>query len=252
MTLLLLASLSAHAQDLVPEISYEGSLSQSAAGYVAGKPVSVTHNGGNISVRCMDTPNLSARLKYVVFGTQEGPMESMGNGIGLAASGDSKGGRVSTRVPSKPSGVKRADIELTVNIPSGTSALTVSQTGDGWVQVLGCGGNVKVSAGKGGAYVSGGLTQATVGASGGDVKVVQEGDTVFTGATTLTSFAGNATLELSTAQGGKLKASGTEVSYSGTVIGTNSSTLIDGDMGVAGPLITVTAPKGTVTIKPNN
>lgn len=233
------------------EITYEGSLSQSAAGYVQGKPVTISHSGGNISVRCMDTPGMSARLPYTIYGTSEGPMQSMGNGIGLSAYGDSKGGSVKTRVPSKPSGVSRAEMPLTVNIPAPTTSLTVTQTGSGWVQVIDCDGAVKVTAGSGGAYVSGKLTSAVVTATGGDVKVVQNEDAVFSGTTSITASNGNATVQFASAQGGKLTASATEITSSVTVVGTNSSSLIQGDLGVAGPNITISAPKGKLAIEPN-
>ncbi|MFZ5479859.1 MAG: hypothetical protein ACOZNI_24050 [Myxococcota bacterium] len=228
---------------LAQEMTYEGQNSGSAANYVAGKPVAVTHSGGNVSVRCFDTDTLSARLQYVVTGTAEGPMQAAGNGVGLAVWGDANGGGVKTRTPSKQSGVSDVDVTLTVNIPRGTSAVTVTQTGRGWVQVLDCSGNVKVSAGAGGAYASGTLTSATVSASGGDVKVDVDANTVLKGTTTVSAPGGNATLILAPAQGGKLTAKGEEVSVQQTVMGTNTGTLVQGDMGVAGPAITVSAKK---------
>lgn len=232
------------------EMSYEGALSGTAAAYVRSKPVSISHAGGNLSVRCMDTEKLSARVQYVIYGTQEGPMESMGKGVGLAVTGDSAGGRVSLRLPSKPSGVAKAEVTMTVNIPAPTTALTISQTGPGWVQVIDCDGTVKVTAGAGGAYVSGKLAGATVTATGGDVKVVQNEDAVFKATTTVSAPAGAATLLIANAQGGKLTAKGAEVAVSQTVIGTNASDLVQGDLGLAGPAITVTA-KGRVEVSPN-
>lgn len=249
--LLLLAHL-ALAQDdpIVGELTYEGSNSGTAANYVKGKPLLITHAGGNVKVRCMDTEKLTARIQYTVFGTQEGPMESMGKGIGLAVWGDAVGGGVKTRFPGKPSGVSRAEVELTVNVPMGTTAVTVSQTGSGWAQVLDCDGNVKVTAGLGGAYVSGHLTGATVSATGGDVKVVQNDDSVFKNATAINAPGANATLMVAPAQGGKLTAKGAEVTVSQTVMGTNTATLVQGDLGVAGPQITVAA-KAKVEVLPN-
>lgn len=232
------------------EITYEGGNSATAANYVRGKPVTITHASGNLQVRCMETEKLSARLQYTVFGTQEGPMESMGKGIGLAVWGDSTKGGVSVRVPSKPSGVSRADVQLTVNIPAPTTAVTVTQTGDGWVQVVGCDGVVKVSAGKGGAYVSGHLKGATVTASGGDVKVLQEEDAVFTAPTTVSAPAGSAVVQVAPAQGGKVTVKAEEVSVAQTVMGTNLPNLVQGDLGLAGPTITVTG-KTRAELSPN-
>ncbi|MSP56407.1 MAG: hypothetical protein EXR69_12510 [Myxococcales bacterium] len=230
---------SASAED--GDISYEGGNSSSAPGYARGKPVSITHSSGNLSVNCLDTDTLTARMKYVVTGSAEGPMETAGKGIGLAAYGDANGGKVSTRVPSKPSGVSEIDVTLTVNIPNGPLTLTVTETGKGWVQVQGCDGTVKISAGAGGAYASGALKGATVTATGSAVKVVQAKDAVFTSTTSLSAPGGNATLVLGAAQGGKITVKGTEVSVAPTVMGTNTATLVSGDLGLAGPTISVSA-----------
>ena len=251
---LLLASLTrAYAGDesTVGELSYEGGFSGSAAGYVKGKPVSVSHSGGNLSVRCMDTSTLTARLQYTIYGSAEGPMESMGKGIKLSVTGTSSGGAVKTITPSKPSGVSHAESTLTVNIPRAPLTLTVSQTGTGWVQVIDCDGTVKVTSGSGGLYVSGHLDGVTASAPGGDAKVVQNDDAVFKSTTTLTATTGNATLQIASAQGGKLTASGKEVVSSSTVVGTNSSDLVQGELGVAGPAITVKAANGKVEISAN-
>ena len=223
-------------------LSYEGGLAGNAPGYVRGKPLTITHASGNVAVRCMEVEALSGRLQYTVFGSSEGPMEAFGKGIGSAVWGDSKGGGAKTRVPSKTSGVARAQIDLTVNVPKGTTSLTVSQTGSGWVQVLGCSGNVKVTGGTGGVYVGGPLAAFTVSAAGGDVKVVVEGDGVLTGTSTATS-PGNLTVVLPSAQGGKLAVKGDEVAVQQVVMGTNTPTLVSGEMGVSGPSITLSATK---------
>ncbi len=223
------------------ESTYEGGNSGAAAGYAKGKPISITHSSGNLSVRCMDTQTLSARMQYVVTGTVESAMETAGKGIGLAVYGDANGGRISTRSPGKSTGVSSIDVTLTVSIPRAPMTLTVNETGSGWVQVQDCDGTVKVSAGAAGAFASGAMKSATVTATGGDVKVVQNGDAVFTATTSVSAPNGNATLLLGTAQGGKLTAKGSEVSVSQTVMGTNEATLVSGDLGIAGPTITVSA-----------
>lgn len=244
MLALALFAAAALAQDEpVGEMSYEGSSSGSAAAYVKGKPVVVAHSGGNVAVRCMETEKLSGRVQYTVYGTAEAPMETFGKGVGLSVSGSSTGGSVKTRVPSKGAGVSSTQVDLTVNIPKGVSALTVTQTGKGWVQVLDCSGNVKVTAGSGGAFVSGTLTGATVSATGGDVKVDVDASTPLTSTTSLSAAQGNATLILPSAQGGKLTAKGEEVSVQQTVMGTNTPTLVQGDMGLGGPAIVVSAKK---------
>lgn len=243
LTLLVLAATLSPARAEDGESTYEGGNSSTAAGYVKGKPLSITHSSGNLSVRCMDTEALSARLQYVVTGTVQTAMETAGKGIGLAVYGDANGGRVSTRAPGKSTGVSAIDVTLTVSVPKAIMSLTITETGPGWVQVQDCDGTVKVSAGAGGAFASGAMKGATITATGGDVKVVQNGDAVFSSTTSISAPNGNATLMLGTAQGGRLTAKGAEVSVSQTVMGTNDATLVSGDLGIAGPMITVSAKK---------
>ncbi len=233
---------------VVGDITYEGGLDETATRYVKGKPVSIKHSGGNVVVRCIDTEKLSARLPYVVTGSDNGALESTGNSIRLQAVDDGKGGGVvGTQIPSKRSGVSSIDVPLTVNIPVGASAISVSQSGSGWVQVQGCGGAVKISAGSGGAYASGQYTSASISAAGGDVKLVQEGGATLTGSTSITS-AGAARVVLSTAQGGKLVAKGAQVAVQQAVLGgSQSETSVSGDFGVGGPTISISA-KGNVEV----
>ena len=194
---------------VVGDLSYDGNLSESASSYTVGKPVSVTHNGGNLSVRCIDTDTLSGRLPYSITGSSEGAMESAGRSMGLKVSGDGKGGGVvSTRVAGRSSGVTQVDAPLTVNIPAGASAVTISQSGSGWVQVIGCGGALKASAGGGGLFASGQYTSVSISAAGGDVKLVQDEGATLTGTSSVSARGGNVDLTLSTAQGGKLSARG--------------------------------------------
>lgn len=228
-------------------LTYSGSQNARAANYKVGAPVTITHSSGNLAVRCVDTDRFSANLQYTVYGSAEGPMEATGNGVGLAAWGDSKGGGVKTRIPSKVSGVSRVDVELTVSVPRGTSSLAVSHSGAGWVQVLDCTGKVSVTSGRGGLYASGALASITANAGGGDAKVVVNADAVLTGTSSVSAPAGNATLQVSTAQGGKLTAKGATVNVTTMVMGTNTPTLVQGTMGVNGPAITVSA-KGSVEV----
>jgi hypothetical protein len=250
-TALLLISV-AHADDegaTVGDLSYEGNLSEVASSYTVGKPVSVTHSGGNVSVRCVDTDKLSGRLPYTITGTAEGAMESAGKGMGLKVSGDGKGGGVvSTRVSGRNSGISSVDAPLTVNIPAGIIALSISQSGSGWVQVIGCSGALKVSAGAGGLFASGTYTSVNVSASGGDVKVKIDGDTALTGASSLTAKGGNVSLTLPSAQGGKLNAKGTQVMVQQAVLGgSQTESAVSGDFGIGGPAISVSA-SGNVEI----
>lgn len=244
------ASIDLDDETAIGSLNYDGSLNGRAAGYVVGKPVTVTHSGGNLSIRCIDSDRLSANLQYMITGSDAAPMEYLGKGIGLSVFGDAKTGSIKTRIPSKTSGVSTVDVPLTVSVPRGVTALTVNHGGRGWVQVLDCTGKVAVSAGRGGLYVSGALASVSAMASGGDAKVVMAPDAVLTGTSAVTAPGGNATLQLSGAQGGKLTAKGAEVSVQQVVMGTNTPTLVQGEMGVQGPSITVTA-KNRAEVLPN-
>lgn len=228
------------------EITYGGGISQTDPSYVKGKPVTISHTGGNVEVRCMDTDKLSARMQYTVYGTSEGPMEAAGKGMGLKAGA----GVVASKVPGKTSGVNRVDAMLTVNIPLGASSVTVTHSGDGWARAIDCGGALKMTSGRSGLYASGNYTSVSASASGGDLKVVMDKDALLKGTTTLSASSGNAVLQISGGQGGKLTAKGEEVSVSQTVMGTNTGTLVSGDLGLAGPTISISA-KGRVEVSSN-
>lgn len=240
--MLLLLPLLAAAQE---ELSYSGNLGDNAANYKPGAPVSITHSGGNLQVRCMEVTALNARVAYTVYGTSEGNMKSFGDGVGLAVWGDSKGGGAKTRIPSKGSGVSSAEVTLTVSIPKGTTSVTVSQSGPGWAQVIGCSGFVKVTGGGGGVYLGGPVTGFSASATGGDVKVEVEESTLTS--TSTASSPGALTVVLPSAQGGKLSAKGAEVSVQQVVMGTNEPTYVAGEMGIGGPSITLSA-KGRVEL----
>ena len=242
LALFLSPALATDVDGTVGDLTYEGALSQNASGYVKGKAVSVAHNGGNISVRCMDTEKLSARLPYTVIGSAEGPMEAAGKAVAMRAGTDGKGGGlVSTKMPGKSSGVSSIDAPLTVNVPAGVSGLTGTQSGSGWVQIQDCSGALKVTAGSGGAFASGTYTSVSMTAAGGDVKLVQNDNAVLTGSSSISAPGGNATVVFGTAQGGKLNARGGEVSVQQTVNGSVTGTAVSGQMGVSGPSISVSA-----------
>lgn len=229
------------------EITYSGGLSQTDSYYKKGGAVSVSHSGGNLEIRCMDTDKLSARLQYVVYGTSEPAMEAVGKGMGLKAGG----GQVASRVPGRSSGVNKVEATMTVNIPLGVSSISVSHSGDGWARVLDCGGTLKLTSGKSGLYASGDYSGVTATASGGDLKLVMAADALLKSTTALAAPGGNATLLISPAQGGKLNAKGEEVSVSQVVMGTNTPTLVQGDLGVSGPSISISA-KSRVEVANNN
>ena len=227
------------AEGAAAEVSYEGRLSSAAPGYAKGKPVAITHTGGTIAIRCMDTEGITARLGYTIYGTNKTNMENFGKGIGLSSWGDANGGGVKTRVPSKGSGVSRADIPLTVNLPQ-DAKITVTG-GAGWVQIIDCNGTVKSTNGDGGAYVSGTYTNVVVSASKGDVKVELTDASALTGTNSVSAAGGNAVLRLPLSYGGKFTAKGTNVSVFHTVMGTNSASLVQGTIGAGTASVTVSA-----------
>lgn len=223
------------------EVTYEGKISQTDPSYTKGKAVTVSHSNGNLEVRCMDTDKLTARLAYTVYGTSEPAMESAGKAMGLKAGY----GAVASHVSGKSSGVSRVEADMTVNVPMGASSLTITHSGTGWVRALDCGGALKISAGAGGLYANGTYTSVVATANGGDLKIVMDKDAVLTGSTSLAAPQGNATLKISPAQGGKVNAKGGEVSVQNAVLGTNTPTLVSGDMGVSGPTITMSSKNRT-------
>jgi len=221
------------------EVTYEGRLSSSAPGYVAGKNVTIAHAGGTIAIRCMDSPGITARLGYTIFGTNKTNMESYGKAIGLSTGGDANGGWVRTRVPAKSSGVSRADIPLTVNLPL-EAKITVTG-GAGWVQIVDCKGTVKSTNGDGGAYVSGTYSNVNVSASRGDVKVELTDQAQLGGVNAISAPGGAAVLRLPLSYMGKLMAKGSEVSVAHTVMGTNTPNLVQGTVGTGTASVSVSA-----------
>lgn len=221
------------------EVTYEGRLSSTAPGYVAGKNVTISHTGGTIAIRCMDAPGITARLGYTVFGTNKTNMENFGKAIGLSTGGDANGGWVRTRIPSKGSGVNRADIPLTVNLPQ-EARITVTG-GAGWVQVIDCKGTVKSTNGDGGAYVSGTYTNVSVSAGKGDVKVELTDQSQLSGVNAVSAPGGAAVLRLPLSYMGKLMAKGSEVTVAHTVMGTNTPNLVQGTVGTGTASVSVTA-----------
>jgi hypothetical protein len=223
------------------EITFSGSNVQDAPGYVRGKPVTVSHNGGNISIRCVDTDTLSARLPYTLLGFDPATLEAFSKGIGLSVGGDASSGWARSKMPTKPSTINSVEAPLTVTVPGEPSAITVTQTGSGWVEVMNCSGAVKVTSGTGGIYVSGKLTSLTLTAAGGDITVEQAAGMVLTGNSTLSAPAGKILINLDSKQGGKLTAKAAEVVIQPLVMGTNTPSLVSGTLSGTGPTLTLTA-----------
>jgi hypothetical protein len=228
------------------EMTYEGGFDQMAPQYVAGKPVTITHTGGNVKVRCADRAGLTARLSYSIRGTNTAAMESMGKGMGLAATGGASGGSVKSRVPSRPAGVKSADVELTINLPPEAQVTVVG--GAGWVQVMGCKGTVKSSNSAGGAVISGTYSSVNVSSGQGDVSVELSDDSKLVGNNTISASGGAISLRLPITYAGKFTAKGTNVSVAHTVMGTNEATVVAGTINAGPASLTLNAPKGEVKV----
>ncbi len=230
------------------EVSYEGRLSSSAPNYAAGKPVTITHTGGTIAIRCMDAPGITARLGYTIYGTNKTSMENFGKGVGLTSWGDANGGGVKTRIPSKGSGISRVDIPLTVNLP--LDAKVTVAGGAGWVQIIDCRGTVKSTNGDGGAFVSGTYTNVNVSASRGDVKVELSDASVLAGANNVAAPGGSVVLRLPLSYNGKFMAKGANVTVFHTVMGTNTGTLVQGTIGTGTASVTVSAKENVEVTAP--
>lgn len=226
--------------------TYEGGFTQRSKKVASNAAVSVSAASGTVTVRCTDTEFVEARVDYVLDGTNKDAMKRMGDGIGLATWGEGTSGGVKLAVPSKPSGVKTANIKLTVNVPK-TAKLSVTASGD-WIQVGGCNGSVTANAGRNGAYVEGDMTAFTVSAGSGDVKVVLGSEAVIKGNSAINAPKGNATLVMPISQNLKFAASGASVSVTHSVLGAVTPASVTGAIGAGGPSLTIKA-SGDVTVK---
>jgi hypothetical protein len=220
-------------------LNYDGSIDQSANEYAKGKPVTITHSAGSISVRCQDRPGMSARITYNLRGTAEGPMEQMGKGIGISVVGGASGGSVKTRVPSKPAAVKESDISLVVNLPQ-EAAITVVG-GAGFVQVMNCKGSVKASNKSGGIVINGTYTNVNLNAASGDVNAQISDESKLVGSNSANAAGGNVSLTLPMSYGGKFSAKGKSVSVFQTVVGTNTGTLVQGTISTGNAALNISA-----------
>ena len=214
--------------EYVNEISYEGHLSQAAQQYKAGTPVTISHTGGSVTVRCQEQTGLSARLSYTIYGTNGPNMERFGKAIGLSAYGAASASNVKTRMPAKSAGITRWDVPLTVNLPPNANVTVVG--GAGWVQVDDCEGTVKVSNSKGGVMINGKHSTVNVTSGGGDVKVHLDDESTLKGTSSISSK-GNLDLKLPTTYDGKFSAKGSQVRVFHTVTGTRTDTLVQGTVG---------------------
>ncbi|MCB9758935.1 MAG: DUF4097 family beta strand repeat protein [Alphaproteobacteria bacterium] len=227
--------------------TYTGGLTERKNDLGDNVPVTVTHYGGNITVRCTEGDQISARIDFSVEGTDRDRLKAYGDGIGLAVWGDANGAGAKTRMPSKSSAIQRADVPLMVSAPPGTR-LTV-QGRDGWVQITNCTGALKASSTAGGVFAEGRYDSFQVTSQDGDVKVELTGNSVINASSAATSTKGKVELILPDDANVKLAATGAEVRVEHLVSGTNTDTNVSGNIGNGGPSVRLSAPKGEVKVK---
>ncbi len=220
-------------------ISYSGGLDQSAPDFAAGKTVSITHTTGDVTVYCQDRQGISARIRYDLRGTDGPALERLGKGIGMRTWGSSSSGGVTTRVPGASSTVKEKDIDLTVNLPPQANVKVSASRGR--VEVVGCEGQVTITAGDG-VFVSGVLARLTATTSRGDAKVELSPASALTSTNKVSAARGRVSLELPSDYAGRIYAKAEDVSVWHRVDGTNSPGLVQGTVGGGGSAsLTVTA-----------
>lgn len=213
-------------------MSYSGGLLEKAPGLAPGKPVSITHSGGNVSVRCQDTEGLSAQINYELEGHDGPSLEAMGNGIGLRAWGDENGGGVQSQVPWKPASVSRADVPLVITM-NRKANLTINNRG-GWIEVLNCEGTITATTDQGGIFASGVYTAFNLASGTGDVTLKAKEGSDVTGSSRAVANTGNVVVHLPLTISGRINATGSEVSVLHTVDGNVTPTGVSGTIGAGG------------------
>ncbi len=216
-----------------PELmTYSGGLLEKAPDLAPGKPVRITHSGGNISVRCQDTEGLSAQINYTLEGSDGPALEAMGSGIGLRAWGDESGGGVQSQVPWKPASVTRAEVPLVVTLGREVE-LIISNRG-GWIEVLNCRGTVTASTDQGGIFASGIYSAFNLSSGTGDVTLEAGEGSEITGSSRAVANTGSVLVRLPLTISGRVSATGSEVSVLHTVDGTVTPTSVSGTIGSGG------------------
>ncbi len=215
-------------------VTFQGDFSQKAAGVAKDQSVKITHNGGNITVRCTDTPDIVSRVVYTVDGQDEASAKAFGGGVRMSTNKT----WINVITPYKGSKIRRAEVNLTVTVPS--RAVVTANTSGGWVQAIGCDGYVTMSAGKGGAYAEGELDGFRVTARDGDAKVVVSGGKI-SKSSAITASQGKVELEWPSGQSARIAAKGASVSIGEAFEGQKSDTSINGTLGEGGPSLTIHA-----------
>jgi len=224
-------------------MTYTGGLTEKAPGYVAGKPVTINHSGGNVSVRCQDAEGISAQLKYSLEGHDGPALENMGRGIGLRAWGDSNGGGIQSTVPWKPASIADAEVPLIVTLPR-QADVNVTNRG-GWIEVLNCDGKVTANTDQGGVFASGVITGFNASSSTGDITIKGKDGSEIKSNSSAVASTGDVKVNLPLTISGQLSATGARVNVYHTVDGNVSESSVAGAIGSGGPAIRLQA-KGDV------
>lgn len=224
-------------------VTFQGDFSQRAADAAKNQTIKITHNGGNITVRCSDTPEIVSRVVYTVDGQDEASARAFGGGVKMSTNKS----WINVITPYKGSKIRRAEVNLTVTVP--TDAVVTANTTGGWVQAIGCNGYVTISAGKGGAYADGELDGFRINARDGDAKVVVS-DGKISQNSSITASRGKVDLEWPAGQSARISAKGSDVSIGEAFEGQKTDTSINGTLGEGGPSLTINAGN-EVRIKAN-
>ncbi len=228
-------------------IDYNGGFTQTAPDFHDDARITVTLPSGNLKVRCTDTDGVRGSLSFTLRGSDKDAMQRMGEGIRLSVWGKEASGGAKVVVPSQPSAVKEAKIELSVSVPSG--ATVTADAPRGWVDVLGCGGYVTAN-GRDGAHAKGPMKGFKLTSSGGDVKASLEGSKLES-QSAATSNSGKATVVMPLDYGVRLDARGKEVQMAAhEADGNVSDTSISGAIGGGGAGLTVRAGAAVVIETP--
>lgn len=232
-------------KSLATESTYEGQALHSAPNYVAGTPVTISHSGGTVSVRCTDAKGLAARIQFKVDGTDQAAMKKLGDSIGIKTYASSANATVGTKVPGKTSGVTRVRADLVVTLPPQAQVIVNGATD--WVQVLGCTGSVKASTKANGVFASGTYKSFDISSGTGNAEVELSDASVLTATSKASAPNGDVTLRVPLTQAMTLNASAETVTVAHLVNGTNLPNKVQGKVNGGGVAVTLTA-KGKVDV----
>lgn len=222
--LFLLLPMTALAQDDAPsltDIDYDlfdqpahesnkvsGAMDKVATGAKPNQHINIRHDGGSITVMCMDTDQVTARIAYEIEATDLYAAEYYRDHIGLSVWRHS----VNVSVPVPNSRLKRADVALTVRVPQ--EAVLSINAEKGWTQAVSCNGVVSMYAGRGDAYLKGAPPSFSVTSERGTATVeITEGQ--ITAPSTVTAHKGAVALTMPERQDLSVFARGSSVYVQG-------------------------------------